>query len=189
MSIGSLATEPHSTDLHSARLSKRGFVHSSERFVPKQLYVAMSEIAPGHRPRGQTGLLMVIVLLIVFAIAAGLAWTLLDRSGSSSTTANVPLTMPSGNSPRTVAQNPPSVAPSDEMAKSVGQLRQQMKDLDAARQDLSQQLDATKRQLSESQGDIKLLSEQLGALSQRVDALSSSRASIPNANAKRAKAR
>ncbi|MGE5396707.1 MAG: hypothetical protein ACM3MK_04130, partial [Chitinophagales bacterium] len=116
-------------------------------------------------PRRRNEIIIAIVLVVVVAIAAGLAWTLSDRIGSSSTTAAVRPT-PTQNPPRTVAENPPPAAPSGETLKSIDQLRQQVKDLDAARQDLSQkvkdldaarhdllqQLDATKRQLSETQG-------------------------------------
>jgi len=79
------------------------------------------------------------------------------------------------------------------MAKSLDELQQQVKDLEAARQALAQQLDGTKRQLSEAEGDIKLMSQQLGALSERVDGLSGSRASttrgIDSNQRRRAKSR
>ncbi len=136
----------------------------------------MSELGPEPRPRGQTGLLVATVLVIVIAIAAGLVWKQTrDRASPSSTTTAASST-PSQNGSTTVAQSPQVTSSPD---KSLEQLREQVKDLEAARQDLSRQLDAAKRQLSENDGDIKLLSQQLGALSERVDGLSGSRASIP----------
>ena len=132
----------------------------------------MSELGPEPHPRRQSGLLIAIGVVVIVAIAAGLEWMQSDRTGSSSTTAAA--------SPTTVAQNSAPTVPSDEIAKSLDQLRQQVKVLDAARQDLSQQLDATKRQLSETQGDLKLLSQQLGSISERFDGFSASRASARN---------
>ncbi len=137
----------------------------------------MNELGPEPRPRGQTGLLVATALVIVIAIAAGLVWKQTrDRANPSSTTTAASQSTPSQNGSTTVAQSTQATSSPD---TSLEQLREQVKDLEAARQDLSQQLDATKRQLSANDGDIKLLSQQLGALSERVDGLSGSRASIP----------
>jgi septal ring factor EnvC (AmiA/AmiB activator) len=154
-----------------------------ERFGLHELYVAMSELAPEPRPRGQTGLLIATVLVIIVAIVAGLVWKQTrDRTGPGSTTAAAPQTTPAQDRSTTVAQNAQAANSSD---KSLEQLRQQVKDLETARQDLSQKVDATKQQLSQNEGDIKLLSQQLGALSERVDGLSGSRASMPNGAGRR----
>ena len=147
-----------------------------ERFGLQQRYVAMSDLTPETRPRGQTGLLIATVLVIVVAIVAGLVWKQTrDRSGPGSTTA-ASQTAPAQNRSTTVSQNTQGSGSSD---TSLDQLKEQVKDLEAARQSLAQQLDATKQQLSQDEGDIKLLSQQLGGLSERVDGLSGSRASMP----------
>lgn len=137
----------------------------------------MSDLTPETRPRGQTGLLIATVLVIVVAIVAGLVWKQTrDRSGPGSTTTAASQTAPAQNRSTTVSQNTQGSGSSD---TSLEQLKEQVKDLEAARQSLAQQLDATKQQLSQDEGDIKLLSQQLGGLSERVDGLSGSRASMP----------
>ncbi len=150
---------------------------SLERFGLQQRYVAMSDLTPETRPPGQTGLLIATVIVIVVAIAAGLVWKQArDRNGPGSTTTAASQAAPAQNgSTTTVSQNTQRAGSSD---PSLEQLKDQVKDLEAARQSLSQQLDATRQQLSEHEGDIKLLSQQLGGLSERVDGLSGSRASM-----------
>ncbi len=137
----------------------------------------MSDLTPETRTRGQTGLLIATVIVIVVAIVAGLLWKQTrDRNGQGSTTTAASQTAPAQNRSTTVSQNTQATGSSD---ASLDQLRAQVKELEAARQSLAQQLEATKQQLSEHDGDIKLLSQQLGGLSERVDGLSGSRASMP----------
>ena len=152
---------------------------SLERFGLEPRYVAMSALTPETRP--PTGLLIATVLVIVVAIAAGLVWKQArDRNGPGSTRTAASQAAPAQNGSTTVSQNTQRAGSSD---TSLEQLKDQVKDLEAARQSLSQQLDATRQQLSEHEGDIKLLSQQLGGLSERVDGLSGSRASMPRGGA------
>ena len=141
----------------------------------------MSDLTPETRPRGQTGLLIATVLVIVVAIAAGLVWKQTrDRNGPGSTTTAASQTAPAQNGSTTASQNTQRAGSSD---TSLEQLKDQVKDLEAARQSLAQELDATRQQLREHEGDIKLLSQQLGGLSERVDGLSGSRASMARGGA------
>lgn len=135
----------------------------------------MSEQASESRSPSRSGLLIAVGLVAMVVIVAGFAWTQSDRTLSNTTIAASPPQTPQ----TTTAQNQAQIAPGDETLKLGDQLRQQVNDLDADRKELSLQLDAIKRQLSETQGDLKLLSEQLGSLSERVDSLSASRASMP----------
>jgi Tfp pilus assembly protein FimV len=79
----------------------------------------------------------------------------------------------------TQSSTPVTQAPaSDSMTQPVEELRQMVKDLGASLQQATDKLEVTQRQLAAEQGERKLLSEQVGALSARVSALSTSNASV-----------
>jgi chromosome segregation ATPase len=67
------------------------------------------------------------------------------------------------------------------VAQPADDLRQLMKDLQASLQQATDKLDLTQRQIASEQGERKLLSEQVAALSARVSALSASNASVATA--------
>jgi uncharacterized protein HemX len=76
-----------------------------------------------------------------------------------------------------------AAAASDAAAPSTDPLQQSLKDLQTTQQQTADKLEATQRRLASEQGERKLLSEQVAALSGRVDALSASNASVRTATA------
>jgi uncharacterized protein HemX len=78
---------------------------------------------------------------------------------------------------------PMPAAASDAAAPPTDPLQQSLKDLQTTQQQTADKLEATQRRLASEQGERKLLSEQVAALSGRVDALSASNASIRTATA------
>jgi uncharacterized protein HemX len=143
----------------------------------------MTEMPQGRSARTAS---ILAAIAIILAIGAGTALWIQNQhdqttASSSSTLASSKDTAGQGPA-RTVAQNTASapIAASDETAKSIEELKQKVQDLDAARQNQAQQLDATKQQLNEAQGDLKLLSQQVGAISARLNDLSNSAAAMPS---------
>lgn len=124
----------------------------------------MSDIS--RQPRRGFGNILIAMILIVAASGIGLAafWS---RDWSSEP------------SPRAEA--------SQQAKQDANALEQRMNDLQVSQQQMANQLDEIKRQLAAGQGERKLLSDQVGALSGRVDSLATSAA--PGAAAPPAKKR
>jgi Tfp pilus assembly protein FimV len=72
---------------------------------------------------------------------------------------------------------------SDAMMPPGDELRQSMRDLQASLQQIADKLEVTQRQLASEQGERKLLAEQVGALSLRVNGVSASNASVATTGA------
>ncbi len=82
-----------------------------------------------------------------------------------------------------VAAAPPAAPPpvvDDTARQAVAALQQAVKDLRTAQQSAADQLRDVQRQIAAEQGERKLLSEQLGALSARVDGLLAPNAEAPS---------
>jgi chromosome segregation ATPase len=67
--------------------------------------------------------------------------------------------------------------------QALNELQQSVKGLQASQQHITDQLEVIQRQLASEQGERKLLSEQVGALSGRVDGLSASATSVTTGTA------
>jgi hypothetical protein len=72
---------------------------------------------------------------------------------------------------------------SDQAMQSLDALRQSVNELQASQQHMVEQLDLLQRQLASEQGERKLLSEQVGALSGRVDGRSAAASSVTTGTA------
>jgi hypothetical protein len=113
------------------------------------------------------------VLLAVILVIAGAALIWANhRSGTGSPeVAGVQSNTPSA---------PPPAAVDDTARQGVADLQQTIKDLRAARQGAADQLSELQRQLAAERGERQLLSQQLGALSARVDRLTAPNAEVPS---------
>jgi Tfp pilus assembly protein FimV len=70
------------------------------------------------------------------------------------------------------------VEASDDTMRSLNELQQSVRGLQASQQQMADQLELIQRQLASEQGERKMLSEQVGALSGRVDGLSTPATSV-----------
>ena len=88
------------------------------------------------------------------------------------------------------AQQPAvTTSPSQQdLMQALAPLQQSIKDLQAAAQRAADQTSDFQRQLSAQQGEQKLLAEQVGALSARVDRVTNAEAAAPGQAAKRKRA-
>jgi hypothetical protein len=75
------------------------------------------------------------------------------------------------------ASPPPRAEASEEAMKTVTALQETIKDLQGLQKHLQDRLERVETQLSKEQGEFKMLTEQVGALSSRVDGLSTPPAS------------
>ena len=73
----------------------------------------------------------------------------------------------------------------EDLKQALAPLQQSIKDLQAASQRAADQASDFQRQLSAQQGEQKLLAEQVGALSARVDRVTNAEAAAPSQAAKR----
>ena len=76
----------------------------------------------------------------------------------------------------------------EDLKQALAPLQQSIKDLQAASQRAADQTSDFQRQLSAEQGEQKLLAEQVGALSARVDRVTNAEAAAPGQAAKRKRA-
>lgn len=90
-----------------------------------------------------------------------------------------------GTNPSSVGAAPPQAEPvrmaeaADEARPALADLQQTVSSLESAQQQVADQISELQRQLLNQQGERKLLSEQVGALSARVDSLMDSTAATP----------
>lgn len=104
-------------------------------------------------------MLPLVLLLIVVGMGAVVLWASYGGFAAPSQTA--------------ADQAAKAAAPaSDDSARAISELTQLVKDLQASQQQMVEQLELAQRQLASEQGERKLLSEQVSALSGRVDGLS-----------------
>jgi peptidoglycan hydrolase CwlO-like protein len=119
--------------------------------------------------------ILVALLLSVVGIGAVVFWANYDQLSASLRTATT--------QPATQPQTPSSPPVPDDTMRSLSALQQSVKGLQAAQQNMADQLDLVQRQLASEQGERKMLSEQVGALSGRVDGLSTSTNSVTTGSA------
>ena len=117
-----------------------------------------------HKPG--TGLLPIILALVLVAGGIG-AFALWQSTVTPTTQAVAQSPAPSATQPALPEQ---STAPPTALKESVA-------GLEASRKQLSDEVVDLKRQLAAEQGERKMLTEQLGSLSSRVDSLTASMAS------------
>ena len=125
-----------------------------------------AQTQPSSTHRSGTGLLAIVLTLIL--VAGGIGAFALWRSRETPTT-------------QAVVQSPaPSatqIAVPEQSTASINALKEAVARFDASLQQVSDELADLKRQLAREQGERKLLAEQLGSLSSRVDSLAASAAS------------
>jgi uncharacterized protein HemX len=134
---------------------------------------------PKNGETSRWGLVVALVVLLLSVVGIGTAvfWTNDGQSSAPSRTATAQPAAP----PQ--APSPPRVEASDDTMQELNALRQSLKGLQASEQHLADQLEVIERQLASEQGERKLLSEQVGALSGRVDGLSTSATSVTTGTA------
>jgi hypothetical protein len=117
-----------------------------------------TQLSSSHK--SGTGLLAIVLTLILFA--GGIGAFALWRSSETPTT-------------QAVAQSPappaPQTAAPEQSTASINALKESVAGLEASRKQLSDEIVDLKRQLAAEQGERKMLTEQLGSLSSRVDSL------------------
>ena len=125
-----------------------------------------SSTQPSNNHKSGPGLLTIVLTLILVAgsIGAFAVWQGLLT----------PTTKAVAQSPAPSATQPP--APEQSTA-SIQALKESVAGLEASRKQVSDEVVDLKRQLAAEQGERKLLTEQLGSLSRRVDSLTASVAS------------
>ena len=117
-----------------------------------------------HKPG--TGLLAIVLTLIL--VAGGIGAFALWQSTVTPTTQAV------AQSPAPSAIQP---AVPEQSTASINALKETVAGLEASRKQVSDEVVDLKRQLAAEQGERKMLAEQLGSLSSRVDSLTASMAS------------
>ena len=131
----------------------------------------------GERSRSGRLVTVVVLLLSVVGIGAAVFWANYDQfSETSRTAAAQPAAPPQ-------APSLPRVEASDDTMQVLNALQQSVNGLQASQQHMADQLEVIQRQLASEQGERKLLSEQVGALSGRVDGLSPSATSVATGTA------
>ena len=119
---------------------------------------------------------LVVLLLSVVGIGAVVFWVNYGELNVPPGTATAePAAQPAAQPP---VPSSPRVEASDDTMQAVNALQQSVKNLQASQQHTADQLALIQRKLASEQGERKLLSEQVGALSGRVDGLSTSATSV-----------
>ena len=143
-----------------------------ERITPPRLVETMADTFEETR-RGSSRAIIASVLILAILAAAGLGASVWWRD-------SVRL-----DEPATIS----SAQPSDDARQALAALGQTVREIQASQQQMSARLDEIKRQLDAEGGERKLLSEQLGAISGRVNSLVSSSASVSTGPSRRPAAR
>jgi hypothetical protein len=125
----------------------------------------------GERSRSGREASPVLLLLSVVGISAAVFWATYGQLGAFSRAA---IAQPAAQ---------PQAQASDDATQSLEALRQSVKELQASQQHAADQLELVQRQLASEQGERKLLSEQVGALSGRVGGLSAPASSVTTGTA------
>ena len=121
----------------------------------------MTESSSAHKSR--TGPLAIVLTLIL--VAGGIGAFALWRSSER------PVTEAVAQSPALPA---PQTAPPEQSTASINALKESVAGLETSRKQLSDEVADLKRQLGAEEGERKMLTEQLGSLSSRVDGLATS---------------
>jgi uncharacterized protein HemX len=127
--------------------------------------------------RSGPGRTIIAAVLILAAVGLGAATVLWRNFGQSDQSSPVASAQPAGQT-QAAPSAPTRTEASDETRQAANALEQTVQDLQASQQQMADRLDDIKRKLEAEQGERKLLSEQVGALSARVDGLTKSSASI-----------
>ena len=133
---------------------------------------------------GRTVIAAVLILAVV-GLGATVLWRNFGQSDQSSPVASA---QPAGQTQAAPSATTRAEA-SDETRQAPNALEQTVKDLQASQQQMADRLDDIKRKLEAEQGERKMLSEQVGALSARVDSLTKSSASIATGSGANASAK
>jgi hypothetical protein len=136
-----------------------------------------TKLPPDRGDKARSGRLVIILmsaLLFVAGVGAVVFWSNRSQLSEQPRIANVPATAQPEAPPLSSR-----VAASDDAIQSLNALKQSVKDLEASGQEMGNQLDELKRKLANEQGERKMLVEQVGALSGRVDGLSAAASSGP----------
>jgi uncharacterized protein HemX len=131
----------------------------------------------GERSRSGRMVALVVLLLSVVGIGAVVFWV---NYGELSVPSRTATAEPAAQPP---VPSSPRVEASDDTMQAVNALQQSVKNLQASQQHTADQLELIQRKLASEQGERKLLSEQVGALSGRVDGLSTSATSVTTGTA------
>ncbi len=125
---------------------------------PRSVAGVMSDIQPSKRSNSS----LVVILLILGAVAAfgAMLWSAKGLSVS----------------PRAEAPDETKLL-RDELNQQRDAIQQAMQNLQKTRQKLASEMEDLKRQISREAGERKLLSDQVGSLSSRVDGLAEANAS------------
>jgi uncharacterized protein HemX len=156
----------------------------AERSAPNRLIGTMgttsreTQLKPRtERSRWGRMVAIVVLLLSVVGIGAVVFWANYDQLSAPSRTATAqPAVQPQDPSPSRVEA-------SDDTMRLLNELRQSVTGLQTSQQHMADQLELIQRQLASEQGERKMLSEQVGALSGRVDGLSASAPSVTTGTA------
>jgi predicted membrane-bound mannosyltransferase len=133
---------------------------------------------------GRTVIAAALILAVV-GLGATVLWRNSGQSDQSSPAASA---QPAGQTQAAPSATTRAEA-SDETKQAPNALEQTVKDLQASQQQMADRLDDIKRKLDAEQGERKMLSEQVGALSARVDSLTKSSASIATGSGANASAK
>jgi type VI protein secretion system component VasK len=170
-------------------LSSSGCTHNARAlrndWLPADLFEAMIDpatdtLTPGRRGKSRSGqtFIIVIALLLLAGVGSSVFWWNRSQTGEQSSAAAAQTSaQPDASSAQAEA--------SSSMMQSLNELQQSIKQLESSREETVNQLDEVKRQLATEQGERKMLAEQVGALSGRVNGLSAS--SVPTATVGTAK--
>ena len=121
----------------------------------------MNDTSTETRPRSVGTAIALMLMLAAVCLGGFFVWQNYGR-----------LTVPTaGGEPTVQSQAPSRAEASDETKQALNAIEQTMKDLQASQQQTADQLSEIKRELAAVQGERKMLSEQIGALTGRVDGL------------------
>jgi hypothetical protein len=109
------------------------------------------------------------VAIIAVVVAGGFFWINRDSGTKSETPAP---------QPQASVQPPPDPAV-EQLKQTLSSLQQTVKDIQSGQQKLADEITDTRQKASTDQGERKMLSDQIGALSARVDALVATNAESP----------
>jgi hypothetical protein len=144
---------------------------SAERILSLRFIADMSDSSsPNHYTAGPSRSRRVplgLVVLVLVAIGGAVFWgnSRLEKESSRATAVQPEAAQP-------------SPAPQNDTKQAVTALEQAVKDLQSANQRTADQITDLQRQLSAEEGDRKLLSDQVGALSARLNDLDKARAEM-----------
>jgi uncharacterized protein HemX len=122
------------------------------------------------------------LLLVVVGISGAVFWATYGQFGAISNPFGV-FSRSANAQPQADAPSQPGMQASDSSPPTLGTLQQSIQELQASQQHTAEQLEVVQRQLASEQGERKLLSEQVGALSGRVDGRSAMAAAVTTGTA------